>query len=129
MMFVDETLVGNDKFIYADQWCSQPIAMNGRYSSFLYITLAFHHKEGMNYFIYPLRTEIGGKLLEVYHGRYLSKKGLFTDVGINILLNITRMTYEAPYFTLSGFKSCFSTLPPEEMITYKIQKFMKREGK
>jgi len=124
LMFVDEDLVANDRFIYGSKWDSQPISMIGKMSSFLYITVAFPHKTGMVYFVYPIRTEEGGKLLEIYHGRYFSQKGTFNVFGENILTNLIRLSYGAQHFSQGGFKRSYATEMPEDLKSYQIVKFM-----
>jgi len=124
LMYVDGLLVANNKFTYMTSWCSQPISMIGRMSSYAYITLALPHKDGMVYFIYPLRTEAGGRFLELYHGKYWSDRGIFHKFGVEIVSNLIRLSYDAQYFTKGGFEKSYAKEMPEDLKTYQITKFM-----
>ena len=131
LMFIKDTLVGNSQTIYSEYWCSQPMSMYGKMSSFLYVIMAIPHKNEMRYFIYPLRTKSGGKFLELYHGRYYSKKGTFDTFGLNLLTNLIRLSYSANEFEISGFKECFAKDMPNDIKKYRIKRFitLKEENK
>jgi len=126
LMYVDGLLVANDKFTYMENWCSQPISMISRLSSYLYVTVALPHKGGMVYFIYPLKTEAGGRFLELYHGRYWSKKGTFHKFGVGIISNLIRLSYAAQHFTTDGFERAYAEEIPEDLKSYKIIKIIRK---
>jgi len=127
LMYVDGLLVANSNFVYMANWCSQPISMVGRLSSFKYLTVALPHKSGMVYFLYPLRTEAGGRFLELYHGRYWSERGTFHKFGVGIVSNLIRLSYAAQHFTKGGFERAYAKEMPEELKSYQIVKIMEKE--
>ena len=127
LVFIDKQLVATDGVVYLEHWYNQPISLERKISSYSYITIALPHKGGMTYFIYPLKSLSGGSFLEAYHGRYLSKKGIFTDFGLDILSDMISLTYDGRNFTSSGFKESFVKDLPEELRTYNILRFIKKE--
>ena len=128
LVFIDDELVATDRYLYMEQWCAQPISMYAKPSQFKYLTISFPHKKGVVFYFYPLRTELGARFLELYHGRYFSNEGCFSELGINIISNILRLTYASGCIGVKGLKECFVGIPPEDMGLYQIAKFMKREG-
>lgn len=128
MIYVDEELVGNDKYIYSSPWCSQPISMDRSANNYLYVLAAFQFKGRVVYYIFPLRTKAGADFLEVYHGSYLSKTAKFAEFGLGIYTNLVKLTYASPYVRTSTMREHFTTSLPEEMRSYRIKQSMETLG-
>ena len=129
LVFIDNELVANSQYIYSESWCSQPISMYAKASQYLFVTLFFPFKDGAVFYLYHLRNSLGAKFLELYHGGYFSSEGGFTALGLSIISNMIRLTYNSDIVGLKGLQECFNIVPVTDMTAYNILKFRKREAK
>lgn len=129
LVFVDNVLVGTNKFIYQKYWTSELRAKNNRFSTYYYLIINLFKKGESVYSVYPLRTSGGGEILEKFFSQYFSNKGTFTDFGKNVLVDLIRHFYFVNFFTKTGFTENLKETPINTLEEYQTKNIMEIKEK
>ena len=84
-------------------------------------------QDGTIFYIYPLRSENGAKLLEMYFGKFFKADSGLEFFGIKLIANLIRLIYASNYVTAISFESHLNKETVESMSDYQLDLFFEKD--